>query len=44
MVKKAEVSEDVKKNLENEIQDLVNEYNKKIDEMTKDKETDLMSV
>ena len=44
MVKKAEVSEDVKKNLENEIQDLVNEYNKKIDEMTKEKETDLMSV
>lgn len=44
MVKKAELSEDVKKNLENEIQDLVNEYNKKIDEMTKDKETDLMSV
>ena len=44
MVKKAEVSEDVKKNLENEIQDLVNEYNKKIDEMTKEKENDLMSV
>lgn len=44
MVKKAELSEDVKKNLENEIQDLVNEYNKKIDEITKDKETDLMSV
>jgi len=44
MVKKTEVSEDVKKNLENEIQDLVNEYNKKIDEMTKEKEIDLMSV
>jgi len=44
MVKKTEVSEDVKKNLENEIQDLVNEYNKKIDEMTKEKENDLMSV
>jgi len=44
MVKKAELSEDVKKSLENEIQDLVNEYNKKIDEMTKEKENDLMSV
>ena len=44
MVKKAELSEDVKKNLENEIQDLVNEYNKKIDELTKEKENDLMSV
>lgn len=44
VVKKAELSEDIKKSLENEIQDLVNEYNKKIDEMTKEKENDLMSV
>lgn len=44
MVKKEEFAEDVKKNLENEIQELVNQYNKKIDDITKDKETDLMSV
>lgn len=44
MVKKEEISDDIKKGLENDIQDLVNQYNKKIDDMTKDKETDLMSV
>lgn len=44
MVKKEEMPEDVKKQLEEEIQELVNQYNKKIDDITKDKETDLMSV
>ena len=44
MVKKCEFAEDIKKNLENEIQELVNKYNKKIDDITKEKETDLMSV
>ena len=44
MVKKAEFAEDIKKNLENEIQEIVNQYNKKIDDLTKEKETDLMSV
>lgn len=44
MVKKEEFAEDVKKNLEEEIQELVNSYNKKIDDITKEKETDLMSV
>ena len=44
MVKKCEFAEDIKKNLENEIQELVNQYNKKIDDMTKEKENDLMSV
>lgn len=44
MIKKEEVSEDVKKQLENEVQDLVNKYNKLIDDMTKNKENDLMSV
>lgn len=44
MVKKEEFAEDIKKNLENEIQELVNQYNKKIDDITKEKEIDLMSV
>ena len=44
MVKKEEFAEDIQKNLENEIQELVNKFNKKIDDITKEKETDLMSV
>jgi len=44
MVKKTEVSEDVKKNLENEIQDLVNEYNKIIDIKLKEKEEELLKI
>jgi len=43
-VKKAEFSEDAEKNMEDEIQKLVNDYNKKADDMTKEKENDLMSV
>lgn len=43
-VKKAEFSEDVEKQIEDEIQELVNKYNKKAEDMTKEKENDLMSV
>ena len=43
-VKKAEFSEDVEKQMEDDIQELVNKYNKKAEDMTKEKENDLMSV
>ena len=43
-VKKAEFSEDVEKQMEDDIQKLVNDYNKKAEDMTKEKENDLMSV
>ena len=43
-VKKAELSEDVEKQMEDDIQKLVNDYNKKAEDMTKEKENDLMSV
>ncbi len=44
MIKKEDLSEDAAKQLENEVQDLVNKYNKIIDDKTKEKENDLMSV
>lgn len=44
MVKKAEMSEDEEKHMEVEIQDIVNKYNKKIEEELEVKESDLMSV
>ena len=43
-VKKAEFAEDVEKGLEDDIQELVNKYNKKAEDLTKEKETDLMRV
>ena len=43
-VDKSENPEDVKKSLENEVQEIVNKYNKIIDEKTKEKEVELMSV
>lgn len=43
-VKNSESSDDVKKQKENEIQDIVNKYNKKIEDMTKVKEQELLSV
>lgn len=43
-VDKSENAEDVKKSLENEVQEIVNKYNKIIDEKTKEKEVELMSV
>ena len=43
-LKALELSEDVEKGVENKIQDLVNTYNKKIDETLKAKEQDLLTV
>lgn len=43
-IEKQEISEDEKKHLENQVQDIVNKYNKLIDEKTKEKENELMAV
>lgn len=43
-IEKMEISEDEAKGLENQVQDLVNKYNKLIDEKTKEKENELMTV
>lgn len=43
-IEKQEVSEDEEKRLQNEIQELVNKYNKIIDDKTKEKENELMTV
>ena len=43
-IEKADLPEDVEKGKDKEVQDLVNEYNKKIDDMLKEKEEELMSV
>ena len=43
-VKKAEMPEDQEKLAEKEIQDLVNEYNKKIEAILKEKEQELLTV
>ena len=43
-IEKADFSEDVEKSKDKEVQDLVNEYNKKVEEMSKEKEEELMSV
>lgn len=43
-IDKKESIEDVKKALENEVQELVNKYNKIIEEKTKEKEQELLSV
>ena len=43
-IEKQEISEDEQKSLENQVQDLVNKYNKLIDEKTKEKENELMTV
>ncbi len=43
-IKKQELPEDEEKNKDKEIQDLVNEYNKKIDELLKIKEEELLTV
>ena len=44
MVKEAKLPEDVEKGIENDIQELVNKYNKKAEEELESKEKDLMSV
>lgn len=43
-LKALELSEDVEKGVENKIQDLVNKYNKKIEDILKAKEQDLLTV
>ena len=43
-VEKAELPEDEEKGMEKEIQDLVNEYNKKIEDTLKEKEQELLTV
>ena len=43
-VSKLEVSEDEEKGLEKDIQDIVNEYNKKVDNILKEKEQELLTV
>ena len=43
-IKKDEHSEDEERNIIDNLQELVNEYNKKIEELTKEKEQDLMEI
>ena len=43
-IEKSELPEDEEKNLSNQVQDLVNKYNKLIEEKTKEKEEELMTV
>ena len=43
-VEKLELPEDEEKGMEKDIQDLVNEYNKKIDDLLKEKEQELLTV
>lgn len=43
-VKKCELPEDQEKGMEKDIQDLVNDYNKKIDSLLKEKEQELLTV
>ena len=43
-IKKAELTDDDKKGYENDIQDLINKYNKVVDEKAKAKESELMTV
>ena len=43
-VSKLEVSEDEEKGLEKDIQDIVNEYNKKVEDMLKEQEEELLTV
>ena len=43
-IKKLEISEDDIKNSQDEVQELINKYNKIVDEKAKEKETELMTV
>lgn len=43
-IEKQELPEDIEKHQTNEVQELVNEYNKKIDEKLKEKEQELLTV
>ena len=44
MIDKEDLSEDEKKSLEKQVQDLVNKYNKKIEELLKVKEQELLTI
>lgn len=44
MVEAEELPEDAEKGMEKEVQELVQTYNKKIDEMLKEKEQELMTI
>lgn len=44
MVEAEDLPEDIEKNMEKEVQELVQTYNKKIDEMLKEKEEELMTI
>ena len=39
-----EINEDMEKSLMNEVQDLINDFNKKVDEKLKEKEEELMTI
>ena len=43
-IKKSELTEDDKKGLEQDVQDIINKYNKKVEDKFKEKETELMTV
>ena len=43
-IEKEEISEDEQKALQNDVQDLVNKYNKLVDDKSKEKEEELMTV
>ena len=43
-IEKEEISEDEQKALTNDVQELVNKYNKLVEEKTKEKEEELMTV
>ena len=43
-IKKLEITEDEKKGLSEDVQDLINKYNKTIDEKLKEKENELLSI
>ena len=43
-IKKLELNEDEEKHAENEVQELINKYNKIVDEKTSNKEKDLMTI
>lgn len=43
-IEKEELAEDEEKSLKNDIQDLVNEYNKDIERLLKEKEEELMTI
>ena len=44
MIKKDELSEDEQKKLSDEVQNIVNTYNKKVEELVSEKENDLMNI